>query len=238
MKNQSETASAWIWGSTLNQKSVGPVRDWRSKENIHKSVYRLFLDPGVNRGESGVSFQLIWTGMRVALTPGRSFCGSFFSFPWLEVEEGELGQGVEEQCGPWVGETWQCYLFWASGAAGTQRVWPLFWIPDPSPEATSRPKSIQLLPWAWREVSIATPEPSGASAIYFFWHRQKKRKLFHSRYWQTQSFSFKGKGGKLLCFGETYLKRMGKHVTHLYQVCVCYPCSWLLRMTFHKLQMK
>lgn len=78
----------------------------------------------------------------------------FLFLPWLEVEEGELGQGVEEQCGPRAGETQQCYLFWASGAAGTQRAWPPFWIPDPSPEATSRPKSIQLLPWAWREVLL------------------------------------------------------------------------------------
>lgn len=80
MKNQSEAARAWIWGSTLNQKSTGPMRDWRPKEKIHKGVYRLFLEPAVNRGESRLSFHLIWTGASVALAPRQALLWLFFSF--------------------------------------------------------------------------------------------------------------------------------------------------------------
>ena len=141
---------------------------------------------------------------------GRPSCGSFFPSPWLELEEGEPGQGLEDPCGPEVGETWQSFLFRASGDVCTQRAWSRSWIPDPSPEVSSRPKSIQLLPWTWREVFIANLSPLGAPAIYFFWHHQEKRKLVHSRCTPTLSSFLKGKGGELLCFEGTYLKGMQK----------------------------
>lgn len=209
----------------------------RPKENTHKNVigcsWTLWLT-GEKAGHLSNSYE--WECVWLLLLGGPSVA---LCFPSLAVAwESRAGAGGGRETWPQVGETWQHYLVWAFWSCCSQSVWPLSWIPDPHPEATCRPKSIQLQPWAWRGVLTAIPEPLGTSAVYFFWHRQNKRELFHSRCCQTPSSSFKRKRGKLLWVGETYSKRTGKHVPYLCQVCICYFCRWLPRMTFHELQMK
>ena len=108
MKNQGEAASVLILSSTLNHKSVEPMRDWRPRENIHKRVYWLFLDPVVNQvGKQGIlsnscKCECVWL-----LLLGRAFCGSFFPVTLAGGRGRRTGAGVEGQCGSQVGGSWQ-----------------------------------------------------------------------------------------------------------------------------------
>lgn len=58
------------------------------------------MDPVVNRGESRAPFQLIWMGVRVALTPGRPFCGSLFSFLGCSLRKQSWGRGWKRNVAP------------------------------------------------------------------------------------------------------------------------------------------